>query len=114
MAASILRPRALRKEGDEHLVIEWNDGHVSRYRWVHLRNRCPCAGCREERLQPPDPLRVLKPNELVPLRPTRLEPVGYYAYKIVWSDGHDSGLFTLEYLRDLCECEVCVKQKNQG
>jgi DUF971 family protein len=29
--------------------------------------------------------------------------VGRYAYKIVWSDGHDTGIFTLEHLRALCE-----------
>jgi DUF971 family protein len=34
-------------------------------------------------------------------------PVGRYAYKIVWSDGHDSGIFTLEHLRALCSCAEC-------
>jgi DUF971 family protein len=33
--------------------------------------------------------------------------MGYYAYKIVWSDGHDTGLYTMENLRALCECEQC-------
>jgi DUF971 family protein len=30
--------------------------------------------------------------------------IGRYAYKIVWSDGHDTGIFTLEQLRELCRC----------
>jgi DUF971 family protein len=105
-----LRPVALSKEGADHLVIQWNDGHRSLYRWEHLRRHCPCAGCREEHLQPPDPLRVLKPSELQPLRPVALAPVGQYAYKITWSDGHDTGIFPLEYLRALCQCAACANQ----
>ena len=44
-----------------------------------------------------------------PLAPTRLDPVGYYAYKITWNDGHDAGLYTLEALRELCQCPACQK-----
>ncbi len=111
-SAPPLRPAALHKEGDDKLVVEWNDGHRSIYAWTHLRQECPCAGCREERAQPPDPFRILKPNELVPLKPVALAPVGYYAYRITWSDGHDSGIYTLENLRALCQCPQC--QKTEG
>jgi DUF971 family protein len=97
------RPSALRKEGEDRLVIDWSDGLRTSYSWQQLRSNCPCAGCREERLGPPDPLRVLKPAELLPLKPVSITAVGYYAYRIVWSDGHDSGLFTLEQLRQLGE-----------
>ncbi|MBL8793731.1 MAG: DUF971 domain-containing protein [Planctomycetia bacterium] len=105
-----LRPTALRKQGDDSLAIDWNDGHQSVYSWKHLRAQCPCASCREEKLQPPNPLRLLTPAELAPkppLAPQAVEPVGYYAYRIVWNDGHDTGLYTLENLRALCECERC-------
>ncbi len=104
------RPVALKKEGDDRLLIDWSDGHQSVHTWKHLRAECPCAGCREERDKPPDPFRILKPAELAPLRPMKIEPVGHYAYRIVWSDGHDAGLFTLEHLRHLCECEECAKK----
>jgi DUF971 family protein len=100
-----LLPLSIRKEGDDRLVIDWNDGRRCEYTWAHLRNNCPCAACREERQKPPDPFRVLKPNELQPLRPVSMQPVGRYAYRIAWSDGHDSGIYTLEQLRSLCtEC----------
>ena len=102
-----LTPVALRKEGAEGLAIDWNDGHKSVYSWKHLRDNCPCASCREERGKPPDPFRILKPNELVPLSPVAIQPVGRYAYKITWSDGHDTGIFTLENLRELCQCDEC-------
>jgi DUF971 family protein len=32
-----------------------------------------------------------------------IEPVGQYAVKLVFDDGHDSGLFTWKYLRELGE-----------
>jgi DUF971 family protein len=100
-------PVNLQKDGTERLVIEWNDGHRSVYAWKHLRDNCPCASCREERGKPADPFRILKPNELVALAPVALQPVGRYAYKITWSDGHDTGIFTLENLRELCQCDEC-------
>ena len=67
-----LMPVALSKDGDDRLVIQWNDGHRGVSGWAHLRKECPCAGCREERQKPPDPFRVLKPTELTPLRPVRI------------------------------------------
>jgi DUF971 family protein len=111
--SAALFPVALGKEGEDRLVIQWNDGHRSVYAWQHLRDHCPCASCREERDKPPDPFHILKPSELVPLKPVALEPVGRYAYKIVWSDGHDTGLFTLELLRSLCQCSACQGMRKQ-
>ena len=32
-----------------------------------------------------------------------IEPVGHYAVRLVFDDGHDSGLFTWKYLRELGE-----------
>src|SRR5262245_8599385 len=95
-------PLSLSREGDDRLAIEWSDGHRSVYPWAYLRQQCPCATCREERDRPPDPFRILKPAELEPLRPLAMSPVGRYAYKITWSDGHATGIYSLEYLRALC------------
>jgi len=33
----------------------------------------------------------------------RIEPVGHYAVQIAFDDGHDSGLYSWRYLRDLAE-----------
>lgn len=98
--AESLKPLALRRDGDR-LIIDWSDGVRCFYPWAHLRKSCPCAGCREERETPPDPFKILKPEQLVPLTPTAMSAVGRYAYKIVWSDGHDTGIFTIEYLREI-------------
>jgi DUF971 family protein len=103
-----LIPLALGRDGSDRLRIDWSDGHQSVYTWAHLRANCPCAGCRDERSRPPDPFRILKPSELEPLAPASMPRVGRYAYKIVWTDGHDTGIYTLEHLRELCQCSQCA------
>ena len=70
-----------------------------------LRSVCPCATCREKRAQPPEPAKGLLPvlslAEARPLAILGMKPVGNYAYSIAFSDGHDTGIFTLEFLRKL-------------
>ena len=103
--AGPLRPVAMRKDG-EHLVIDWSDDRRYRLTWAELRRQCPCAACREEREKPPDPFHVLSAKELArtgPPQPAAMAPVGYYAYKVTWDDGHDTGIYTIEVLRELCE-----------
>jgi DUF971 family protein len=39
--------------------------------------------------------------------PAAIHPVGRYALQFVWSDGHDTGFFTYDYLRRLCPCPEC-------
>jgi DUF971 family protein len=66
---------------------------------------CPCATCREkkraETAKPKGLLQVLSAAETVPLAVTQMRPVGNYAYNITFSDGHSSGLFTMELLREI-------------
>lgn len=100
-----LRPVVIRRDGEDRLYIEWSDGQCGAVTWDTLRSHCPCATCREEQQKPYDPFRVLSQKELeagAP-RPLSMQPVGYYAYKIVWNDGHDAGIYTLENLRELCQ-----------
>ena len=85
------------------IEITWSDGLTARYTPRLLRDACPCATCREQRAAPAAPalLPVLAPQETVPLAVTGMKPVGQYAYSIEFSDGHSSGIYTLEYLREL-------------
>ena len=110
---SDLFPNSLRKKGEDSLLIDWNDGHAGLLGWKHLRSNCPCATCGDEREKPANPFHILKPSELVQPAPKSLVPVGHYAYRIVWNDGHDSGIYTLESLRALCQCEKCLSEKTK-
>jgi DUF971 family protein len=86
------------------LRIAWSDGQVREYAVKELREKCPCATCREIRNAPPQPatmLPILSMAEAAPLKIAAMKPVGRYAYGIDFSDGHDSGIFTLESLREM-------------
>ncbi len=99
-----LQPTQLELVSPELLQIDWSDGQVRQYTVRELREKCPCATCREKRRAPPPPpteLPVLSQVETEPLRITKMEPQGHYAYAIHFSDGHNTGLFTLDSLREL-------------
>ncbi|MCC6491974.1 MAG: DUF971 domain-containing protein [Pirellulales bacterium] len=100
----MLHPTDLKLVDPQRLEIAWSDGQVRTYSLRELRESCPCASCRERRTAPPPPpteLTVLRPAEAQPLRITQMHPVGRYAYSIHFSDGHDTGIYTLELLREL-------------
>ena len=84
------------------LAIRWDDGQESFVALEKLRRACPCAGCHGE----VDILGNLYKSPDKPLPPTAFEmvnfaPVGGYAIQPAWRDGHNSGLFSFEYLRRL-------------
>ena len=96
-------PTSIERLEGYRIAIGWSDGARRTYAARALRDACPCATCREKRAAPAKPqlLTVLSPEELAPLSITGMKPVGQYAYSIEFSDGHSSGIYTLEYLREL-------------
>ena len=99
-------PTNLELTAPDCLQITWSDGQVRRYMARQLRDSCPCATCREKRkADDPAPLSlpVLSAAEAQPLRIEGMKPVGNYAYSVVFSDQHDTGIYTLEHLRQLGE-----------
>jgi ATP-binding protein involved in chromosome partitioning len=86
---------------DEAITITWEEGHVGVYPARDLRLACPCAVCKEEMTGRAllDPATL--PEDIAPLK---VELVGAYAIKIVWSDGHDTGIYTYEHLLSMCPC----------
>ncbi len=99
----VLQPTAIKLLTNGQLEIAWSDDQVRHYAVRELRNNCPCATCIEKRSagQPVAMLPILRPEELGPLGIAKMEPRGRYAYGIHFSDGHDTGIFTLELLREL-------------
>lgn len=95
-----IEPREIKQESDELLRITWGDGHVCKYGAPQLRRACPCAQCVNEWTGQ----RVLKPD-LVPedLVINEFDLVGRYALNFRWSDGHETGIYSFRYLRELCE-----------
>jgi DUF971 family protein len=100
-----LAPNSLRQVSATELEIAWNDGHTSRYPVVYLRRSCRCAACVDEWTGAP----ILRPDQVAEdVRPVRIDPVGRYAIHILWSDGHTSGIYSFEHLREICPCERCL------
>jgi DUF971 family protein len=101
------KPRNIAVAGRE-LALAWADGHESYLPFDDLRSRCPCSLCRGQREAPPDPLRIVKAPARGQVTILRLAPVGAYAVQIVWSDGHDTGIYSFESLRASCPCPECA------
>ena len=100
-----ITPLRLNLKKDEKLEIDWQDGHHSIYTITYLRTMCPCALCktvREEKKAKKSLLPILPGNFADPLRALSAELVGNYAMKIEWSDNHGSGIYSFEYLREIC------------
>lgn len=90
------------------LRIEWEDGHKSEYPFGTLRAACPCADCRASH----DQAHGAEKEETLELTfhdgnttiLEEIERVGNYAVQLVWGDGHHAGIYTWDYLYNLCPC----------
>lgn len=103
LSMPLMRPVDLQTIGDE-LAIKWDDGAESFVKLELLRRACPCAGCKGEM----DIFGNVYKNPDKPLNPratrlTRIALVGGYAVQPVWADGHNSGLFTFDYLKRVAD-----------
>ena len=83
------------------VALAWSDGVESYLPLVALRKACPCAACQGE----PDALgRVVRPGVSYNERSfelARYESVGGYALQFSWADGHNTGIYSFDYLRKL-------------
>jgi DUF971 family protein len=78
------------------LEVSFSDGNVFRFTCEFLRVHSPSA---EVRGHGPgqEVLQAGKRGVAI----TAIEPVGTYAVKLVFSDGHDTGLYSWDYLHEL-------------
>lgn len=94
---------------NQKLTIVWNDEHVSEFPLDGLRKACPCVTCmggHENMGKKVDPAIFLnKPEKYWEIQ--NITPVGNYAIQITWSDGHDTGIYRWEALREMCPCPEC-------
>jgi DUF971 family protein len=103
------------------MEIEWRDGHRSAWTFRWLRDACPCALCHDERegsgRRPGEPKP--QPKQLLPMfqappRPNTVEPTGRYAITFHWNDGHQSGIYSWDFLRRNCQCAECQAARANG
>ena len=94
------------------IKIDWRDSHRSEYSLAYLRDECRCASCtgahgtepqKSSYSAPPSPFQLYKPV----LKMLSVEPVGNYAIRIEWSDGHNTGIYSFDHFRKVCPCPEC-------
>ncbi len=96
--------------GARVMEIEWSDGVTSSYRHVVLRGFCPCAHCQGHQ----GPVVFFDPGEQASHELDLVEPVGNYAVRLGWSDGHSTGIYTFRFLRELADlAELPLEEAKQ-
>ncbi len=101
-------PQDIRGVSSESILeVTWSEGHVGRYGYKDLRLSCGCAHCVDEMTG----RRIIQPEMVADdVSISAIEPVGNYAIKITWSDGHDTGIYSWKLLGEICPCPECSGQ----
>jgi DUF971 family protein len=99
----------------EGVEVTWSDGHVSRYDFPYLRDHCPCATCNDERLKKEENPAKAAASEVFPMFKPKAKAkaataVGNYAIQIEFTDGHATGIYSFDHLREICPCEACARE----
>ena len=84
------------------LAVKWDDGSEGFVPLETLRRACPCAGCKGE----VDIMGFLHKGPDKPLSPAsfqlrKLGWVGTYGIQPAWGDGHATGIYSFEMLKEL-------------
>lgn len=91
-------PSNLQALREQHLLrITWDDSQYD-MPFAYLRRQCECANCVNEWTGE----RILGPSSVPDdISIEKMDLVGNYAVRVAWSDGHNSGLYTWQRLREL-------------
>ena len=94
----MIEPRQIIEESDSELSIIWSDETETKYNAADLRRACPCAGCINEWTGE----KMLKAENIADeLSFSSISIVGRYALNFHFSDGHETGIYSFDYLRKL-------------
>ena len=94
----MIDPIQIIEESSSRLSIKWSDDSEVTYEAATLRRSCPCASCVNEWTG----LKILDDAQISDdMSFTNISIVGRYALNFHFSDGHDTGIFSFDYLRKL-------------
>lgn len=92
-------PTLIEQRSLTEMNIAWNFGEVFSVPYLEIRFACPCAGCIDEHTGK----RILDKSKIAQeIRPKAIHPVGRYAIQIIWSDGHETGIYHYDRLLNIC------------
>jgi DUF971 family protein len=97
-----MNPKQFKIKKKTHLSILWEDNSETLLSLKYMRDECPCASCKGETIllrtyRPPSP-KIITP-EMYEVK--NIEVVGDYAIQITWNDGHNTGIYSWDYLKEL-------------
>ena len=96
----MVEPTKIIEESDREVSITWSDEAETSLSAAQLRRACPCASCVNEWTGE----KMLKDSSVADdLTFSDMNVVGRYALNFRFSDGHDTGIFTYKFLRQLSE-----------
>lgn len=94
----MIEPVQIIEESASEVLIKWSDETETRFSAAALRRACPCAGCVNEWTGE----KMLDPGKISDDTTFQnIALVGRYALTFAFSDGHETGIFSFKYLRDL-------------
>jgi DUF971 family protein len=94
----MIEPTQIVEESDSSVSIKWSDDIETLYTAPQLRRSCPCATCVNEWTGQ----KILKDDQVADtLTYTSISIVGRYALSFHFSDGHNTGIYSFDYLRKL-------------
>ncbi len=85
------------RQAERTLEILWSDDATTIYALEYLRGWCPCAHCQGHFS------KEMRFHEVPGVELQNVDPVGSYAVRPRWSDGHDSGIYAFDYLRQIAD-----------
>ena len=99
-----MSPKQVKIINKNKLKIKWDDSAETILLLKYMRDECPCAGCKGETIllktyRPPAPT-VVTP-EMYQVK--NMEVVGDYAIQVTWNDGHNTGIYSWDYIKQLEE-----------
>lgn len=109
------KPLQIKRLEKHFLFTKWSDGFEAFIPLDDLRRNCPCAECTGEQIgdivySRPKPVKI-EPGafDLVDIK-----PIGNYAIAVKWANGHDTGIYNWEKLREIFnEFQVKTDEEKQ-
>ncbi len=97
-------PTQIKKTQDGKLTVSWNDNRIDEITLKKLRDMCPCADCKGESVILNNYIPIKSPFKAAGFYEIeKIESVGNYAIQIQWKDGHNSGIYSWDVLRQIGE-----------
>jgi len=97
-----MKPLQIKVLDKKFLLIKWDEKSESKIGLKYLRDECPCANCKGETIL----LKTYRPPKPTMFNPEmykiqNIQLVGGYAIQVSWKDGHNTGIYSWEYLKKL-------------